>query len=73
MFIAHSISSQCALPASDACPDLVLALILVEGDQTSFDSYNNAANDANTSIPTAPAAFLTFLSATCQPSSAQVN
>lgn len=50
MFISHSISSQYALLTSDACPDLVLAHVPVEGDQATFSSYENATNGANTSI-----------------------
>ena len=53
-FIAHSIGDQYALLASDQCPDLVLAHVAVEGDQTPFGSYDNAANGANTSIPYRP-------------------
>ena len=54
MIIAHSIGDQYALLASDECPDLVLAHVAVEGDQTPFGSYDNAANGANTSIPYRP-------------------
>ncbi len=54
MFISHSIGSQYALLASDACPDLVLAHVSVEGDQTPFGSYDNAANGSNTSFPYRP-------------------
>ena len=49
MFIAQSIVSKSTLLASNACSDLVLAHISVEGDQIPFDSYDNAANGANTS------------------------
>ena len=53
-FIAHSIGDQYALLASDECPDLVLAHVAIEGDQTPFRSYDNAANGANTPIPYRP-------------------
>lgn len=52
--IAHSIGSEYALQATDACPQNVAAHVSIEGDQTPFGSYNGGAQGRNTSIPYRP-------------------
>ena len=54
IFIAHSIGSEYALQATDACPDFVAAHVSLEGDQTPFASYDRGAQGVNTTIPYRP-------------------
>ena len=52
--IAHSIGSEYALQATDACPQNVAAHVSIEGDQTPFGSYDRGTQGSNTSIPYRP-------------------
>jgi len=54
ILIAHSIGSEYALQASDACPEYVAAHVSIEGDQSPFASYDRGAQGLNTSIPYRP-------------------
>ena len=54
ILIAHSIGSEYAFQATDACPQYVAAHVSLEGDQTPFASYDLGAQGRNTSIPYRP-------------------
>ena len=54
ILIAHSIGSEYALQATDACPQYVATHVSVEGDQSPFGSYDLGAQGRNTSIPYRP-------------------
>ena len=54
ILVAHSIGSEYALQATDACPQNVVAHVSIEGDQTPFGSYDLGAQGRNTSIPYRP-------------------
>ena len=52
--IAHSIGSEYALQATDACPQNVAAHVSIEGDQSPFGSYDLGVQGSNISIPYRP-------------------
>lgn len=54
VLVAHSIGSEYALQATDACPQYVAAHVSVEGDQTPFSSYDWANTSGSAFIPYRP-------------------
>ena len=52
--IAHSIGSEFALQATDACPDLVATHVLIEGDQSPFANDHRVIQGMNTPVPYHP-------------------